>query len=382
MSGLAPPPPRPACLARARPAWPLPSPPPPFPTPAPARQVEPDESVFYDELNLYGQRLQECSTPPQARDGLKAEDGTERALAAPTTVHVRKLFLFQQLFANNYFHFLAESATLLMRLLHAPPHAPAHAVLADPEVHVFASILQPFGRQLLAALGLADRLLPYDPCSVYRARSLYLAVGGGAGQSMPTAADAGELRRLLLRPSPPLAASGGGQAKAKARAYILLLDRSDAKPRLLEDGRTVGIPRHLLNFEQVRDVVSRALVPTGVALQPLRTASLSLAEQARQVSGAVGLIGVHGAGLTNALFLPPDSGVLEVVPARHRIPNAINLDDAPDELDLSSTCGFTMFWCVPAVAATLPTTYVPRWNWEWRDGPPSSPPLPPSATFR
>jgi len=237
--------------------------------------------------------------------------------------------------------FLGESVTLLLRVL---PHLTQVGALADPELHVLASIQKPFAKEVLTAVGLGDRLLPYDPCRVYPARSMYVAVGGRKGQTMPTGRDAASLRRLLAQLPLPAPAPD----RAGLQRYVVLIDRSDAKARLRADGTKVAIPRQLSNAAEVELTVASAFRPHGVWLLSLRTASLPLAQQARTISQAVGLVGVHGAGLTNALLLPEGAGLLELIPADHRIPNAINADDAED-IDLSSQCGFTMFWYLAAV---------------------------------
>ena len=50
------------------------------------------------------------------------------------------------------------------------------------------------------------------------------------------------------------------------------------------------------------------------------------------------MIGVHGAGMTHVLALPPYGVVLEVVPSRKHIPNK-----CPNDQVLTTKCGYTMF---------------------------------------
>ena len=90
--------------------------------------------------------------------------------------------------------------------------------------------------------------------------------------------------------------------------------------------------------------IAAALHPFGIRLRLLRAAELSLAEQIEAVAGAHLLIGVHGAGLSNALYLPSNGALLELLPRR-----AVNNQLQPG-CELHSYCGFTQFWYV---AATL-----------------------------
>eukprot|EP00966_Prymnesium_polylepis_P174601 4040550-Prymnesium_polylepis.1 len=113
----------------------------------------------------------------------------------------------------------------------------------------------------------------------------------------------------------------------------------------MEDGQTLGIPRHLANSAEVQDALEAALRAVGVTLKVLRTAKLPVAEQTRWISGAMGLIGVHGAGLTNAVLLPKGAALVELIPSAHHIPNDIEADEP-----LRSQCGFTMFWYLAAVS--------------------------------
>lgn len=125
--------------------------------------------------------------------------------------------------------------------------------------------------------------------------------------------------------------------RSKQLPYALLLDRSDAPLRWKEDGFTRARPRHLLNMNAVRAAVADALHESHWELRVLQAARVPFYEQVQQVVGARGLLGVHGAGLTNVLLLPNGAALLELVPAQHEINNMFN--DS-----VSSQCGFTMFW--------------------------------------
>ena len=94
-------------------------------------------------------------------------------------------------------------------------------------------------------------------------------------------------------------------------------------------------------MDEAHEAMEQALRSRGFGLTVLRGASVPFAEQVRLISGARGLIGVHGAGLTNAILLPPGAAVVEMIPTRDEIIN--HFDD-----ELSSKCGYTMFWYLAA----------------------------------
>ena len=80
----------------------------------------------------------------------------------------------------------------------------------------------------------------------------------------------------------------------EAKPYLVLIDRGDAQARRF--GRTKKIPRKINNFDAVKAAIERALAPTGVNLQVMRAAGMSLGQQWALIAGSIGLVGVHGAG--------------------------------------------------------------------------------------
>ncbi|KAG2596048.1 hypothetical protein PVAP13_5KG128187 [Panicum virgatum] len=86
-------------------------------------------------------------------------------------------------------------------------------------------------------------------------------------------------------------------------------DRKTKKPRLLLIHR--GHYRRILNEPEV----ARAAEAAGfeVAVAELR-GEAGEAEQARAVNAFDAVVGLHGAGLTNAVFLPPGGVLVQVVP--------------------------------------------------------------------
>ena len=274
--------------------------------------VSPDDSMFYDELIAFAPSLRKC------------------IVDQPTAMVVPKLLVFQHIFGNNYFHFMAQSLPRLLRLLQ--PGAPE--LLADTELQIFfASWRPPFVDAVFGMLGLASRVLPYNPCNVYKASSLFMMATSAKGATMLDSDMAAEVRRRVISSLPD------GLAPT-ARPYMVLLDRMDARVRLKGDG-TAAKPRHLTNMDEAHEAMEQALRSKGFGLTVLRGASVPFAEQARLISGAQGLVGVHGAGLTNAILLPPGAAVVELIPTRDEIIN--HFDD-----ELSSKCGYTMFWYLAA----------------------------------
>ncbi|KAL1500546.1 hypothetical protein AB1Y20_013201 [Prymnesium parvum] len=294
--------------------------------------VEPDTTIFYDELKVFGSLLQQCHV-------------TRHSLREPTVAYIASkgmIFTFQHLYANNYFHFLAETMPRLLRSLDLGAE-----ILSHPDMWFIASssVQQSFAQEMMNAIGLNGRIIPYHPCTIYRAEILYFAVTG-EGQLLPSVTEISALRRMMsrvpLQPSQSIPTELSGELPSR---YVVLLDRSDALPRLKEDGTTTAIPRQLINSDQVRDALQAKLSHAGVAVVVLKTAVLPLAEQVRWISKASVLIGVHGAGLTNAILLSPDAALLELIPGAYHIPNDIDTDEP-----LLSQCGFTMFWYLAAVS--------------------------------
>jgi len=97
---------------------------------------------------------------------------------------------------------------------------------------------------------------------------------------------------------------------------------SGTPPRVLLVRRVTGNPgRHLLNAAEVEAHV-RGSTARGVPLLFLDNAQsgalekYSFAEQVRLVAQADVLVGVHGSGLNNALFMRPGSVIVDILPGR------------------------------------------------------------------
>jgi hypothetical protein len=72
--------------------------------------------------------------------------------------------------------------------------------------------------------------------------------------------------------------------------------------------------RYVINEGPLIRVLERACQAAGVQLQVVDFAELSFAEQVALMARSRVLIGIHGAGLVNTLFLPPTAAVVELLP--------------------------------------------------------------------
>lgn len=112
-----------------------------------------------------------------------------------------------------------------------------------------------------------------------------------------------DLRRLLLRPARPALRA----VTEKATSTVVVLQRSSSHDKRLT---VTGLARAC---ESAYALHAQHQITRGVAViclspgkaTPLRSIALKL-------GNAVGLVGVHGAGLSNALFLRPGAALIEV----------------------------------------------------------------------
>ncbi|XP_062208794.1 beta-1,2-xylosyltransferase XYXT1-like [Phragmites australis] len=93
-------------------------------------------------------------------------------------------------------------------------------------------------------------------------------------------------------------------------APVSLTQEPDKKPRLLLIQR--GHSRRFVNEQEIARAAEAAGLE-AVAME-LRREAMTVDEQARVVNSFDVLLGVHGAGLTNAVFLPPGAVLIQVAP--------------------------------------------------------------------
>ncbi|EOD39620.1 hypothetical protein EMIHUDRAFT_200170 [Emiliania huxleyi CCMP1516] len=288
---------------------------------------------LYDELQHFAPRLA-AACPWSARQ-----------------VEVDDLVIPQGTFALNHFHFLAEQLPNIILAAHATAGYGDRLLLYDQ------SSIQ---RLAIAALHLEDRSIAFDPCCVYRAARLKLLVS--TGFPLPASAAHLSVRRLLLpsrqvpvlsfrRPDEPLrcfAAAPGGDCTSLDR-FAILLDRSDRSAQA-----SFASSRILADTETHATSIAASLHREGkLQLLLLRAALLPAAEQVWIFSKAHVLLGAHGAGLTNLVFMSRQSAVLELLPTRARFNNHIApcvVGRSRGEMNVcgKSQCGFSHFWALAA----------------------------------
>ncbi|KAM0906310.1 hypothetical protein ACQ4PT_016844 [Festuca glaucescens] len=92
-------------------------------------------------------------------------------------------------------------------------------------------------------------------------------------------------------------------------APVRVVDGSERKPRMMIISRRH--PRKLMNVAEVTALAERVGFEVVIGDPPF---NVDVGDFAREVNGADVLVGVHGAGLTNSLFLPTGAVFIQVVP--------------------------------------------------------------------
>jgi capsular polysaccharide biosynthesis protein len=147
-----------------------------------------------------------------------------------------------------------------------------------------------FQRESLDLLGLTERLEPLGP-GLTRFDSVTFTRGLTGGGSRYPSRKLGEYARWLrdrLVPEP---------APADARGRKLFLSRATAASR------------RIVNEAEIEPVLA------GHGFEVVDPAGMSIAEQVALFSQASAVAGPHGAGLTNLLFSPPGTAVVEIFAA-------------------------------------------------------------------
>ena len=182
---------------------------------------------------------------------------------------------------TNYYHFMVDVLPRLGVL--------AMTDVAPPD-RWYVPTSMSFQRELLALAGLpAEQLLDRDTHPHVRAEVLVVP-GLPATHVLNPAWVTGWLRERIL----PNALAGGDGTPGPERIYI-------TRGAAVNNRRVVDEDKVVARLEQ-RGFVS------------VDPSKYSVAEQIRIFAGARRIVSAHGAGLTNFIFSPPRSGVVELMP--------------------------------------------------------------------
>lgn len=197
------------------------------------------------------------------------EYNTLRPMLKPTRLSGSYILMASR-FQDNYYHWLADCVSRLC--------------IADrfPEVPVLLpKKLTSWQRESLKMLGIAEERWRQLDEGCYEADRLYFPFTGHTGNTSTTV-----LQQMRLK------FAGNRRPKKGKRLYT---------------GRLDAVHRRVVN----EDEVVRALEREGFT--NVVGSRLSFAEQVELFSDAEVIIGIHGAGLANLFFAPPEAVVVEVL---------------------------------------------------------------------
>lgn len=95
-----------------------------------------------------------------------------------------------------------------------------------------------------------------------------------------------------------------------------LQPKAPAKQVTLIRRNRVASNRYVINEPQLMELLRTECERRGLAFQVVDFEGMSFVSQVELMSRTSVLIGIHGAGLVNSMFLPPDAAVIELVPHR------------------------------------------------------------------
>ena len=187
---------------------------------------------------------------------------------------------------DNYYHFLFDDLGRLGFYEALEPLAAVRFPVPRP---------RPWQSDLYALAGIRPRLLEL-PAGVVRLDNVWIAPRG------------------LIRIDEP---------RGRAAARILTLadgvpDATVPGPRRIYVSRRGTRHRRLRNEAAVRELVAAR----GFAI--VQPETMPVADQIRVFRGAEVVLGVHGSGLTNAVFMRPGGTLLEIAPSRRATPPVVH----------------------------------------------------------
>ena len=179
---------------------------------------------------------------------------------------------------SNYYHWMFDMVPRIELVLSGMPGARIDRWLV-PRTRLQAAT------DLLAACGVDASRTCWQPRGGHVECERLLVSGPPAPLGGPTARSIAFLRERCLRFAGAIAPGG--------RRKLLLLRRGT---------------RRIANLADLEPVIR------DHGLEAVATEGLGLAEQVRLFSEARVVVGVHGAGLANAVFMPPGAAMVEVMP--------------------------------------------------------------------
>lgn len=189
------------------------------------------------------------------------------------------------------------------------------------------------------ALVLKDRhpscsiLLPqYKP--TFHRESLQL-MGLGQAETFPGKNIVAD--KICLTSCPKAYGTTSPKLLKKMRALFALQQQAAPADKLVYISREKARGRRVVNEKEVRELLARAGAEIVVA------EDLSFAQQVSLFARTRLLIGIHGAGLTNMVFMPEGGAVIELLPTRNGIfdlrPNTLSIRHDPCYVRLAAAMG-------------------------------------------
>ena len=255
-------------------------------------------TLLYDEVATFGTHPHACADAVDV--AVRAFDGT--------------LAVGLRVFALNYYHFVAEFLPHLVILADIVARGGAGRLLVYDRPHIL---------EFLDLLGVARASVElFDPCAVYRARSVVFVPAHEA--PVPSAESVARVRQVVFASVRPTMAAPLLQS---VRGRVVVITRSGAAHRAIE------------NAVELLRSIRKALARDDV--RSFACERHSVRDQLAAFSDAALVVGAEGACFANMMFIQrARAAVVNIVPAAE-------YDFGP----FPSTCGMTYAW---HLAAALP----------------------------